>query len=65
MNEQQARLLLETEYQFYKLQADTGSLRGFLIRIGFKPDPDISRLTNAELTQLNFRIRQFLRTGPF
>lgn len=65
MNGQQTRLLLETEYQFYKLQADTESFKRFLVRIGFKPDPDISRLTDEELKQLNFRIRQFLRTGPF
>lgn len=60
MNPEQKRLLLEVEFHFYRLGNPTGFER-LLVRLGYKPNPDLQKLDDAALTKLNFRLRTVLR----
>lgn len=62
MNAAQVRLLLETEYQFYRLQVTTSEFERILTSLGFKPRPDISKLDTSALKRLNTALRSRLRS---
>ncbi len=62
MNADQKRLLLETEYHFYRLSLSVEAHRTLLKKWGWKAEPNLRAASDASLEQLNFKFRSFLRS---
>lgn len=64
MNNLQRRLLLETEFAFYALGSrSVDGWAALLVQLGYKPRPDLSKLSDEALMRLNSKLRLALRSG--
>lgn len=63
MNKKQARLLIEVEYYFYRAGTDEDSFSRVLVGLGYKPNPDLTKLTDEALKRLNLKLRKVLRSS--